>query len=360
MSGPSMRCLPTSCPVGRSFGTVRQGRTFRRAVSAVYNTGTDCPVRWGLLEKRVDKSVLRDFVYLDLERVRSYVAQLLEGVPESTSAGRSHQTTATGNAEASLFSLLKTQGGVDYRFLTNQNETRSLHHYIYQLCEQELDRRGLVTRIDKKFDHKNWSEGFFRDGQFVLASGPLRLMDYDFVMTTMKNAPEMMRTINHMQNFSSIQHGVDERILHMQKFDQAKDIEGIEGFKPERFAAFVEQMYGNVVRVKVLPNRNHPTNLLIGSGNPQYFQDKPATLNQRYGYEIDTDWLVLGQINIARVSDVASPLPTGNAMDDAIEQMALIANNLIRIASGVKFPAVSFTPLAIYRQSEARSRRHHG
>ena len=54
-------------------------------------------------------------------------------------------------------------------------------------------------------------------------------------------------------------------------------------------------------------------------------------------------------------SAVASPqlIPTGNQMEDAFEQMALLMNNAFRLANAPAFPALSLTPIAIYRDAPA-------
>jgi hypothetical protein len=45
-------------------------------------------------------------------------------------------------------------------------------------------------------------------------------------------------------------------------------------------------------------------------------------------------------------------------MEDSFEQIALLMNNAFKVANSPAFPAVSFTPLAIYRdvQGEAPMR----
>jgi hypothetical protein len=36
-------------------------------------------------------------------------------------------------------------------------------------------------------------------------------------------------------------------------------------------------------------------------------------------------------------------------MEDAFEAVALNINNMVQVASATRFPAVSFTPISIYR-----------
>jgi hypothetical protein len=123
------------------------------------------------------KRVLRDFIYLDWEKVRSLAAQLLEGIPEEEKRERRHESGAKGRLEASALNLLKGGGEIDYRYFRSSNETRSLHHHIYSLFEDALIEKSIVTVIDEDFGAERWASKSFYDGQFVLASGLLRIMD---------------------------------------------------------------------------------------------------------------------------------------------------------------------------------------
>lgn len=43
-----------------------------------------------------DKAIIRDFVYLDWERIRSMAAQLFRGIPEGRTEGESREADAKG------------------------------------------------------------------------------------------------------------------------------------------------------------------------------------------------------------------------------------------------------------------------
>ena len=89
--------------------------------------------------------------------------------------------------------------------------------------------------------------------------------------------------------------------------------------------------------------------MLIGSAYADFFYDSRAALTQKYGPEIDAGWTVVGQLNIPNLAAVPQPIPTGNQVEDAFEQVALLMSNTFRLANAPAFPRLSFTPLAIYR-----------
>jgi hypothetical protein len=111
-----------------------------------------------------------------------------------------------------------------------------------------------------------------------------------------------------------------------------------------------DQLYGDVVRVKVVPDKYRPSNVFVGSGDLAHFHDSAASLSQRYGYEIDADWVTLGQVNRSTASEEPMSIPVGNEMEDSFEAVALEVNGITRVASATTFPAVSFTPISIYRK----------
>ena len=88
--------------------------------------------------------------------------------------------------------------------------------------------------------------------------------------------------------------------------------------------------------------------MLVGSCLPGHFFDPPALLSQNYGCDINAAWTVVGVLNTAPPAP-APPLPTGNAVEDMFERLALAVNRIHRVASAPDFPAMSVTPLAIYR-----------
>ena len=114
----------------------------------------------------------------------------------------------------------------------------------------------------------------------------------------------------------------------------------------------VRQLYGDIVRVKLRPGREQPAAVLVGSARAEYFYDTPAAMSQKYGIEIDAGWTVVGQLNVPNLASPPAPIPVGNQMEDAFEQMALLMNNAFRLANAPSFPMVSLTPIAIYRTAK--------
>jgi hypothetical protein len=259
---------------------------------------------------------LRDFVYLDTDRVRSLAAQL--DLPSADAA-------ATDRATA------------ERRFLQ---------------LEPALADRNLVT-VDQSFDFATWAPDRFADGQLLRASGVVRLLDFNWLTMALGGLPAVLRKMAklEMEALRNSDEGrrMSKTALQQRSQENQVAISRVEEFKADELGDVVRKLYGDVVRIKVRPNTDHPACVLVGSAYTHHFYDSPAALSQKYGVEIDAGWTVVGQFNVPNPAPTAGPLPVGNKMEDSFEQIALLMNNAFKLANAPAFPAFSFTPLAIYR-----------
>ena len=263
-------------------------------------------------------SPLRDFIYLDHDRVRSLAAQL--DLPSPASAERADR-----------------------------------ERLLLQV-ESTLPGRAGVARIMPDFDFSRWTADAFADGQFVLAAGTVRLLDFSWLALALGGLPAVLRKMSKIE-MAALRNSDEGRKMSKSALQQRSQenqaaIAKVEEFKMDELSDVVRQLYGDVVRVKVRPSRDHPRAVLIGSAYAAHFYDSPAAMSQKYGVEIDAGWTVLGQLNVPGQGSPPQPIPTGNQMEDAFEQMAMLMNNAFRLANAPAFPALSMTPIAIYRSAK--------
>ena len=277
-------------------------------------------------------AALRDFIHLDFDRVRSLAAQL-------------------GDA---------TAGGAAAPQLTNDPSDRTERERLLLHIEPAL-LAGAVS-FDADFDFNRWTPDAFRDGQIVRATGRFRLMDFGWLSTALGGLPAVLRRMSkiEMETLKNSEQGrrMSKSQLQQRSQDNQSAIARVEEYKADELGDTIRRLYGDVVRVKVRPSpEQHPRAVLIGSAYSHHFYDSPAALSQKYGLEVDAGWTVLGQLNAPGAAATAAaaplPIPTGNQMEDAFEQIALLMNNAFKMANAPAFPALSFTPLAIYRTTTA-------
>jgi hypothetical protein len=263
-----------------------------------------------------DTPLLRDFIYLDVDRLRSIATQL-----------RIESTLAQDRAAREALAIQ---------------------------IEPALVARGNVAQIDPNFDFNNWKPDAFADGQFVRAAGALRLLDFSWLSSAIGGLPAVLKKMSklEMEALRNSDEGRRMSKTELQRRSQENQvaIARVEEMKADELGAVVSKLYGDVVRIKLRPNpAAEPNAVLVGSAYSAYFSDSPAALSQKYGVEIDAGWTVLGQFNVPNAAAPAHPIPTGNRMEDSFEQIALLMNNAFKLSGAPAFPAVSFTPIVIYR-----------
>lgn len=264
--------------------------------------------------------VLRDFIYLDHERMRSVAAQLGHGAPPES-------------------------GGVP---------DRAARERLFLEVEPAILGRAGSTSIGPDFDFAKWSPDTFTDGQFVRVTGTVRLLDYAWLAMALGGLPAVLKKMSKIE-LAALKNSDEGRrmtkgALQQKSLENQSAIAKIEEFKMDELSDVVRGLYPGVVRVKVRPRpAEHPQHVLVASAYADCFYDPPAALTQKYGVEVDAGWAVVGQLNVSTPAPPPQPIRVGNQMEDAFEQMALLMNNAFRVASSPAFPALSLTPLAIYR-----------
>lgn len=309
--------------------------------------------REGRCEGGQEMAIVRDFVYLDWERVRSLGAQLLTGLPEAATEEKQRESGVEAQIEGGIWGLFKGKGGVDYRYVRAGSETRSLHHHVYSLFEEALLTSDQLIQIHGEHGLP-WQESTFSDGAFVLISGVIRFMDYTWLTQSFEALPRIMKVAHQAESMQLKQKLKSDEIsqaeYNLKLKQQEKTKAELKSLQIADIKSVIGDFFGSVVRVKVVPDLGRSNQVFVGTCERENFQDSAAGLAQKYGYQIDAHWRALGQINRGTGNNVPQPIPTGNQLDDALEQVAFSLTDLASLTSSVTFPAVSFTPLSIYRQ----------
>ncbi|HEX8913185.1 MAG TPA: hypothetical protein VF796_12570 [Humisphaera sp.] len=261
-------------------------------------------------------TALREFVYLDADRVASLAAQL--GTPRPAA------------------------------------DDRPARERLFLDVEPALLGRPTTLRITPDFDPTAWALETFVDGSFVHATGAVRLFDFNWLSAALAGLPLVLKRMSKMEMdaLRSSEEGkrMSKTALQQRSQENQVAIAKVEEMKADELGDVVRGLYGDVVRVKVRPRpAEFPSAVLVGSAHVSHFYDSPAALGQKYGVEVDAGWQVVGQLNVPNATAAQMPVPTGNKMEDSFEQIALLMNNAFRLAAAPQFPAVSFTPIAIYR-----------
>ena len=184
--------------------------------------------------------------------------------------------------------------------------------------------------------------------------GLIRLVDYEAVVglarelkglmnigLTMQKSQVMSDQTLTQQDRQQQLRAIDKEIKEQNKSLGEMGIDGI--------ASTIEALYGNVVRVKIVPNVEIPDQVFVGTCEPEALDLSFRRAIGSRGYS--TIWPLEGLVYAEPATPDTAPemIPTGNDMEDAIDAIVGQMDALARIAGGYEFPAISCIPLAIYR-----------
>ena len=109
---------------------------------------------------------IRDFIYLEIERVRSFYAQLVGGLPTERSIHSEQVDGIDGSAEVK-FPLFGAKIGADNRYHRSNQETKSLHDQIMVEFMNGLEDNNLLYEFSDQFF---WEEDSFSQARKLIAS----------------------------------------------------------------------------------------------------------------------------------------------------------------------------------------------
>ncbi len=284
---------------------------------------------------------IRDFIYLDIERVRSFYAQLSKGLTTERTIEKGAEVGLEASVEGNVI-FAKGQANADYRYIRSNTETSSLHDYIMEEFLEKLKHERLIVELPHQ--DFNWQQEAFKDGMFILVRGTIKILDYKYIVSSLDNLPKLMKLVS--------------RIVSTTQPQQASNMGDIEkqlkGMPINDIAKFIEQNMQDTLRVKVYPRHDTPNQHFLASADDSFFRYSTVSLINMYGHVIDANWSCLLQVNRGNQHQLAEKAPTpavdGIDLESALETVADYLTNINKAMQGVKFPTVAATPIAIFRE----------
>lgn len=264
---------------------------------------------------------LKDFLYLDTERVRSFAAQFYNGLPEARTLFGDKNNTV----DASLG--IKAMLGVGTKVFAEKSttETQSLHLALFNMFESKAKEQGFVNIEDLS-------------GPLLEARCQVRLVDYLDAARKIRLMSEIAPLINKIQGNEGLtksQKGLQRKESEQKRYfnNIASTIEGV----------FGEELYG----VGYMEGKPRLSMHL----QREYMQLRNTGLIGTSQEILSEQWTVLGMV-IERESKAANTVNEGS-FAEAINAMGItldtIKKQLIPILSNTD-NTVDLIPIAIYRE----------
>lgn len=342
-----------------------------------------------------EQAVIREFLYVDVQRTRSLLAQLDQGVVEASVTRASLDDVS--EVGATIFGV---GGKGTWGASESREESRSLQDLTFAVFEDAAAAQGIIVDVEASSDPDDWTSGavhgVLAEGEIVRVTGDLLITDPSYIGARFDALDGFMTALIEMQTQVAVQAAqaiADIQISSLREQlsnasqNQRKQVERqikaiSERIETEARAAVetelggrssIDQMksvmkvvtsfVGEAIAVRVLScGFDHPEMGFAGSllGRDDYLQRERDELFSRYG-SVLTRWTVVMQI--ARLPDEADSegdfdidpevLSSGGGINRAAFERA--AAQLLRmmesvgISEGPRWPTISVVPLAIYR-----------
>jgi hypothetical protein len=331
-------------------------------------------------EQHDDVRRAKEFLYVDVERVRSYYAQLNRGVIDSVVSTSTTSKALDGEARLAGFGV----GGAATREASRQ-EARSLQDLTYVVFEELLEREGLLTDLGSEWaDADGWTSGRLHeelhDGQVLRFTGDVQVLDPSFVRDRIAQVARVARAIAGFvlpeaapepARPPSRQGGRTQPGAKGKSATQAREAQkdaavqallgGASAGMFDDIAEFVTGFTNDSIMVRAQPCGPARPELHFGGvllSRSDYLQDDREALFSRYGSQL-SDWTVVMQV--ARLPAATSPPaaelqpPLSNGQIDRVAVERMVSSLVTQVestglAEGSVFPAVPVTVLAIYRE----------
>lgn len=293
---------------------------------------------------------IRDFIYLDVERVRSFVAQGGGGVPTERSNAAEHQAGGGTSASGGIPLIASVKGQAEYHYLRTHTETRSVQDAIFDEFIATL-RPLDISAVGP------WPDSTVApDGRLVLVQGFVKLIDYEVSLDTLRAFPKVTAAYEKFNRSMSGARPNSGAPSARRGSDQSKSAASpFSTTQMETLGPLVEQLSKLVgtnltdfVRIKVVPNLERPDEAVVGDGHRENFRYPSAILSSLYPRGIAAGWSCVGVVHRADTSEL--PASPGRAtMGDMLESLLDSLGGLEAFRQTAPAPAVAMTPLAIYR-----------
>lgn len=300
-------------------------------------------------------TMLRDFVYLDTERLKSILAQVEEGVLEEMSETSGSSKSIDAGVEASVPLLAKLGGAGRYVVESQQTATRTLHDHIYNYVESRLEERDELLILNDALNQNDWLDDNERMAisptAFALVRGSVVINDYERMKDFVVNFNKIAGAVGRLPNYTKARQMPNQKgkaLLEnaskqlQQPKAQMDDLDIV-------LRAFVR--VGTVVRI--MPFANQPeARVCADLDNPLALRMPLDSLIYRFGSAPRAQWTLFGQL-------ASVPLSTdkpfefvgslGAELERAIQGMFNAMRNLEPLIGSVAYPEISMIPIALYR-----------
>ena len=304
---------------------------------------------------------LREMLYVDTSRVRSYLAQMEQGIPE-----RVQQVEEGMRRWAAGVNVMAFHAEAGRQASRQQQTERTLSDLHFAIFEEVATSVGFLTDIsDRVIDLNAWTSGSLheslQEGHVIRVTAPTRLTDGEHIIALIKKFSRFAG-VTGANTGSSGEAAAAEHVYA--EMTNAQDVSQDEQFSSE-LEVMVRLLFDTGIWVRSMPcGARHPEACFSGVllDRSDYIDPERFAIFSRYGSRL-REWTVVG--SVTRISTPAeSSENLDNLASEILTPQGLLDRNQLEdtlsrlleyceaqgITEGPRWPSIVITPLAVYRQ----------
>ncbi len=297
---------------------------------------------------------IREFIYMDFERLKSIISQIEEGLIISSQHSKSISQEDSASVGGSLFNFLKAEGGSAYVWQEEELNTQYLHDNIYTKVEDALISNNVLTRIPEDFLKEsieiNEVRNKLSETSFILIRGKIFINDFNRMRMILENYNEIGDFLANCST-SSLPPDTPKK-LKDQKISEMKKSMTLDNKYVKGLIRFIDVFYKDRLIVKSLPFNSLPDLRFAGNLTKLSLREDISNIIYKYGTAPTTDWTIFAQLSFIpeEKREAITPVINGNPIDLAFQKIFDSIRNVELDAQSVLYPEIAITPIAIYRQ----------
>jgi hypothetical protein len=311
-----------------------------------------------------EATFLREMLYVDTSRVRAYLAQMEDGLPDRVQAVEER----LGRWAAGV-SVMAMRAEVGRQSSTSQQTERTLSDLHFAIFEEVASSIGFLTDISDRVDNlDDWTSGALhhtlQEGHVIRVTAPTRLTDGEHIIAFLKKFARVAVEMGPRDGDTGMSAGQRVYAAMIGTGEAPQDGSQDLSFVGQ-LEAFVRLMFDTGIWVRCLPcGAEHPEACFTGVllDRSDYIDPERFAIFSRYGFQL-REWTVVG--SVTRIStptgaqldlnELTSEFLTPEGLLDR-NQFEDLLNRLLEycesqgITEGPRWPSIVITPLAVYRQ----------
>ena len=319
--------------------------------------------------------VVRDYLYIDIARVRSLLSQIANGAPDVVTERSARVRELYAGLSLGPASASARQGRN-----VESEESRSLTDLHFALFEESAEALGLLTDVtDQVQDEHAWRAGTvassLSESQLVRVTGPVRLVDPAYFKESLGRIDAMIESFLPLTGLGTGSTSADspsgpsreqrpkgggQRTRSTATAQRKRDLMG--GLPPEALAKlgdFVGSLLAGGISMRCMPCGDDAPDCAFSGlllDRSTYIEPERAAIFGRFG-PTPAAWTLVALIT--RFADEEAPadlsLPSdigGGASRLSVEELVvrlLAFLEQLGVADAPTWPTIAVTPLALYR-----------